>query len=45
MLNKLMHTINLLGWLYAAAMAGLNHEKVAMLARILIDHINDGILI
>ena len=45
MLNKLMHTINLLGWLYASALAALNEEKVATVAQILLDHLNDGVWI
>ena len=45
MLNKLMHTINLLGWLYAAWLAIQNHKNIGAVAQYLIAHINEGISI
>ena len=46
MLNKLMHTINLLGWVYAVAYASYTHMAVQTIASVLVDHLkNVGISI
>jgi hypothetical protein len=46
MFNKLMHTINLLGWLYAATIANAAYDGVIAVGAELFIHLRDmGIMI
>lgn len=43
--NVTMHSINLLGWLYAAWLGIQNHKNIGVVAKYLLDHINEGVSI